>query len=56
VKVIVNRIYAAIISGFIFSLALIGVTPSATASISQPQNEIRINISTVSVKEHERLP
>ena len=46
----------AIIMWLIFSLALIYVTPPAAASISQLQNEERININTASIEELQRLP
>jgi DNA uptake protein ComE-like DNA-binding protein len=51
----VDRICGTIIVGFIFSLALVSVTPSATATISQLQDEERINIDTPSIGELERL-
>jgi competence protein ComEA len=56
VKGIVNRTCATIFMGFIFSLAIIGATPPAAASIFQPQREDRININTASTEELQRLP
>jgi competence ComEA-like helix-hairpin-helix protein len=55
-KGFVNCIRATIIVGFIFSLTLSCVTSPAAASISQPQNEERININTASIEELQRLP
>src|SRR5262245_6358122 len=51
-----NRTFATIVAGFLFSLAPISITPSAAASISRSQNEERININTASVEELQRLP
>jgi competence protein ComEA len=51
-----NCILATIIVSFILSLALICMTPPAAASISQPQNEERININAASIEELQRLP
>jgi competence protein ComEA len=51
-----NRSRATNFARFLFGLALILAPPSATASISRPQNEERININTASVEELERLP
>jgi competence protein ComEA len=56
VKEIVSHICVTIIASFIFSLALIDIEPSAAASISQAQNEERININTASTEELRRLP
>src|SRR5262245_58950651 len=52
----VNRLRATIIAAFIFGLAFICVTSPAAASISQLQNEERININTASIEELQRLP
>jgi len=52
----VNCICATIIASFIFGLALICILLPVMASISQPQNEERININTASIEELERLP
>src|SRR5262245_47843256 len=48
--------HAAIVASFLFTLALISMTPSTAASIFYSQNEGRININTASVEELERLP
>jgi competence protein ComEA len=51
-----NRTFATIVAGFLFSLAPISTTPSAAASISRSQSEERIDINTASVGELQRLP
>lgn len=47
-----NRNFNTIIAGFLFSVALISVTPSASRS----QGDERININAASAEELRRLP
>ena len=51
-----NRTFATIVAGFLFSLAFISMTPPAAASISRSQSEEPIDINTASVEELQRLP
>jgi len=51
-----NRTFTTIVASFLFSLALISMTPSAAASTFRSQREERIDINTASVEELRRLP
>lgn len=51
-----KRTCTIIIAGFLFSLGFILAPRSASASISHPQNEERIDINTASVEKLEGLP
>jgi competence ComEA-like helix-hairpin-helix protein len=51
-----NLIRRKIIPGFIFSFALLWISPSFAASISLSPDQERININTASIEELQRLP